>query len=113
MRANDANAAYNDAMPNRRRKKPAVWKKSELRLLGKHPDVEVAMRTGRTTNAVRLKRTRLLIAPCKLQQGYTWAAWEVRMLGRATDAEVAERLGVSRRTVIRERQRRGIGPFRG
>jgi hypothetical protein len=34
------------------------WKARELRLLGKLPDEEVARRTGRTANGVRVRRTR-------------------------------------------------------
>ena len=35
------------------------WTRSRLRLLVKVPDAEVAARTGRGENAVRLKRTEL------------------------------------------------------
>jgi hypothetical protein len=35
------------------------WKKKELKLLGKLPDAEVAEKIGRTTNAVRVRRTML------------------------------------------------------
>jgi hypothetical protein len=35
------------------------WSPAELKLLGRLPDEEVAARTGRTPNAVRVKRTRL------------------------------------------------------
>jgi hypothetical protein len=35
------------------------WTQDELRLLGKLPDAGVAARTGRSANAVRVKRTRL------------------------------------------------------
>ena len=35
------------------------WSPAELRLLGKLPDDEVAERTGRSPNAVRIKRERL------------------------------------------------------
>jgi hypothetical protein len=35
------------------------WAPAELKLLGKRPDDEVAARTGRTPNAVRIKRERL------------------------------------------------------
>ena len=34
------------------------WTKAELRLLGRLPDEEVATRTGRTANGVRVMRTR-------------------------------------------------------
>jgi hypothetical protein len=37
----------------------AGWSPAELRLLGKHSDAQVAARTGRSENAVRVKRTRL------------------------------------------------------
>jgi hypothetical protein len=37
------------------------WKQEELALLGTLPDDEVAARIGRTTNAVRVKRTKLRI----------------------------------------------------
>jgi hypothetical protein len=36
-----------------------VWQPEELALLGTLPDDEVAARIGRTTNAVRIKRTKL------------------------------------------------------
>jgi hypothetical protein len=37
----------------------AGWSRAELRMLGKLPDAEVAARTGRSENAVRVKRTKL------------------------------------------------------
>jgi hypothetical protein len=37
----------------------AGWTTAELRLLGEVPDAEVAARTGRSENAVRVKRTKL------------------------------------------------------
>jgi hypothetical protein len=42
-----------------------AWKPGELRLLGTLPDAEVARRTGRPVNAVRIKRTRLGIPTAK------------------------------------------------
>jgi len=41
------------------------WKARELRLLGRLPDEEVARRTGRSVEGVRLKRTRCRIATAR------------------------------------------------
>src|SRR5262245_26532891 len=46
------------------------WKKAELQLLGTAADAEVAERIGRTTNAVRIMRTRLGV-PHPGRQGWT------------------------------------------
>jgi hypothetical protein len=35
------------------------WTETEMKLLGKLPDAEVARRTGRTVEAARIKRTRM------------------------------------------------------
>jgi hypothetical protein len=46
------------------------WTEAEIKLLGQLPDDEVARRTGRTVEAVRVKQTRagLLIAKDKRQR---------------------------------------------
>jgi hypothetical protein len=38
-----------------------LWTKKQIKLLGKKPDAEVALLTGRTENAVRIKRDRLKV----------------------------------------------------
>jgi hypothetical protein len=87
------------------------WKKAELRLLGTLPDAEVAERIGRTTNAVRIQRTRLGLPD---PGGHGWTADELALLGTAPDEEVARRIGRTRGAVTQKRCQLGIpNPFDG
>jgi hypothetical protein len=84
------------------------WTKAELRLLGKLPDAEVAKRTGRGANAVRVKPTKLGIPN---PSGPGWTAEELDLLGTAPDAEVAARIGRTEGAVTLKRCRLGIPTF--
>src|SRR5262245_10493912 len=87
------------------------WTKEELRLLGTAPDAEVAGRIGRTTNAVRIRRTRLGIPD---PGGHGWTAEELALLGTAPDEEVARRIGRTPGAVTHKRCKLGIpNPFDG
>jgi hypothetical protein len=66
------------------------WTEKEKRMLGTLRDNEVAARTGRTPNAVRIKREALgLLNP----ESRAWTAKELALLGTATDGKVAKRIG--------------------
>jgi hypothetical protein len=65
-----------------------------LRLLGKMPDAEVAARTGRSENAVRVKRTKLGIPN---PSGPGWTVEELALLRQCNDPLLyVERLGYTR-----------------
>jgi hypothetical protein len=82
-----------------------AWPAAHLSLLEKLTDAEVAARTGRGANAVRVKRTKLGI-PNPSSAG--WTAEELAPLGTAPDAKVAERIGRSEGAVTLKRCRLGI-----
>jgi hypothetical protein len=67
-----------------------AWPAEHLALLGKLTDAEVAARTGRGENGVRVKRSKLGIPN---PSGPGWMAEELELLGTAPDAEVAARIG--------------------
>lgn len=83
------------------------WTKSQLGLLGRMTDREVAEKTGRKLSAVTQQRTKLGI-PASQPRAYTWSAEEDALLGTMTDQRLAEELGVSRRCVLLRRQALGI-----
>ena len=83
----------------------AGWTKAELRLLGKLPNAEVAARTGRGENAVRVKQKKRGIPN---PSGHGWSEEELAMLGTAPDAEVAARIGRTEGAVTRKRCRLGL-----
>jgi hypothetical protein len=85
------------------------WTKVELRLLGTLSDAEVAKRTGRGANAVRVKRCKLGIPN---PSGPGWTAEELELLGTSPDAEVAARIGRTEGAVTRKRCRLRIPTFR-
>jgi hypothetical protein len=65
----------------------------------------VAERIGRTTNAVRVMRTRLGIPD---PGGHGWTADELALLGTTPDEEVARRIGRTRGAVTQKRCKLGI-----
>jgi hypothetical protein len=81
------------------------WTAEQLALLGTLPDAEVAGRTGRTPNAVRLMRERLGIPN---PAGNRWTVEGVALLGTLHDREVAHRLGRSLASVTQKRCKLGI-----
>jgi hypothetical protein len=87
----------------------AGWRAGQLALLGLYPDDRVAELTGRTENAVRLKRQKLGIPN---PAGPGWTAEELALLGTAPDAEVAARIGRTEGAVTLKRCRLGIPTFR-
>lgn len=95
-------------MSRKKAKLDIRWTEDQLSLLGDLSDAEVAERTGRTANAVALKRCRMGIPNWKSSTSYDWEDWEIKLLGTAPDWQVAKELGVSRRTVLRQRHQRGI-----
>jgi hypothetical protein len=81
----------------------------QLALLGTLPDAEVARRTGRAPNAVRLMRERRGIPN---PAGNRWTAEGLALLGTLPDREVARRLGRSLSSVTQKRCQLGIAnPF--
>jgi len=81
-----------------------AWKAREVRLLGRLPDAEVARRTGRDADAVRVKRQSLGIPN---PQSPAWTADEMAQLGTDRDSAVAAAIG---RTVASVRwKRRSLG----
>src|SRR5262249_23632634 len=87
----------------------AGWSDAELQLLGTAPDDEVAQRTGRTANAVRVKRTRLGIPD---PGGHGWTAAELALLGTAPDEEVAAQVGRTPGAVCQKRCKLEIPTYR-
>jgi len=83
----------------------AGWTAELLALLGLHRDDRVAALTGRSANAVWVKRTKLGIPN---PSGHGWAAEELALLGTAPDAEVATRIGRTDGAVKLMRCRLGI-----
>jgi hypothetical protein len=82
-----------------------TWTVEEVALLGQLPDAEVARQTGRTTEAVRVKRVRLgLPNPTTTH----WNAEGITLLGTMPDAEVARRLGRPLHSVVQKRWKLGI-----
>ncbi len=81
------------------------WTPDDIALLGTLPDTEVARRTGRTVNAVRLKREELGIPN---QAGNRWRPEDITLLGRLPDREVARSLGRPLHAVTQKRCKLGI-----
>ena len=82
-----------------------LWTPDDIALLGTLPDTEVARRTGRTVNAVRLKREELGIPN---QAGNRWRPEDITLLGRLPDREVARSLGRPLHAVTQKRCKLGI-----
>ena len=78
------------------------WKASELRLLGRKPDAEVASRIGRSVNAVRIKRERLGIAN---PESAAWTEDEIGLVGTMANEEVAMRTGRTVNAVYLKRRK--------
>jgi hypothetical protein len=90
-------------------RKPRLWTKDELALLGTRPDAEVAELTSRTFGTVWQKRRALGIAQPALRFR-KWTSPEDKLVGTASDVEVARRLGrtesaiKSRRAILEREQ---------
>jgi hypothetical protein len=82
-----------------------LWTAPEIALLGMLPDAEVARRTGRSPNAVRLMRERVGIPN---PAGNRWTAAGIALLGTLPDREVARLLGRSLASVTQKRCKLGI-----
>ena len=85
-----------------------LWTPEDIALLGTLPDEEVARRTGRTVNAVRLKREELGIPN---PAGNRWRPEDITLLGTLPDREVARRLGRPLHSVTQKRCKLGIPTF--
>ncbi len=86
--------------------KEGGWNPQELALLGTLPDEEVVRKTGRSANAVRLKRERIgILGP---EDGRLWTAEEAALLGKLADREVAKRTGRTPGAVTQKRIALGI-----
>jgi hypothetical protein len=76
------------------------WTRRQLALLGKAPDEEVALRIGRTAEAVRQRRE-LLGIPNPADN--RWRAEDIALLGTLPDREVAGQLGRPLHSVTQKR----------
>jgi hypothetical protein len=86
-----------------------AWPAEHLALLGTLTDAEVAARTGRGENAMRVKRCKLGIPN---PSGPGWTEDELALLGTAPDAEVAAEIGRTEGAVTLKRCRLRIATFR-
>jgi hypothetical protein len=86
------------------------WTQSELRLLGKMPDAELAEWCGRTVAAVSVKRHRLKIREF---QSPHWTPEDMALLGAMPDVEVAQKTGRTLNAVGQRRRKLGIPMFPG
>jgi len=88
------------------------WSPQEDRLLGSMSDGALALKLGRSVEAVSMRRVRLRIS---LAQPIvkSWDDEEVRLLGKLTDKEVSELTGRSRVGVAIMRRKLGIPVVRG
>ena len=87
------------------------WRPEDDKLLGLHPDAQIAklLRIGRW--AVTKRRLRLRIPPrgrVEVARPVPWRAEDEALLGTAADTEVARKLGRPIRSVRRRRHRLGI-----
>jgi hypothetical protein len=86
------------------KRKPRLWTKDKLALLGALPGVEVAELTGRTFGTVWQKRRALGIEQPALHFR-KWTPAEDKLVGTAADADIAQELG---RTESAIKSRRAI-----
>lgn len=87
------------------------WNPQEDRLLGAMSDEALALKLGRSVEAVSMRRARLQISLAK-PLVKSWDDEEVRLLGRLTDKEVSELTGRSRMGVAIMRRKLGISVVR-
>jgi DNA-binding CsgD family transcriptional regulator len=90
--------------PARAKRRP--WTASDIALLGKLPDDEVARLTGRRVGAITTQRWKLGIANCNSKKR-DWTAKEDSLLGKLSDKEIASRLNRSPESVRRRRRTLG------
>jgi hypothetical protein len=86
-----------------------LWTEEQKRLLGTLPDAEVARRTGRTMEAVRIKREKMGLPN---PESTAWTPEQVSQLGTATDARVADLIGRTTSAVSKKRIAGSIPPAR-
>src|SRR5438270_389421 len=86
------------------------WEKWEIRLLGKHTDLEVARQIGRSYDAVQVKRLILRI-PIFEPKHPPWSRQDDLLLGTMRDEALAQKLGRTRLAVSGRRQFFGLPPF--
>lgn len=92
---------------------PRQWKKSELALLGKHPDAWVAKKLGMGRRHVYAKRLDLGIASMTEQQtAEIWTRQRLKRLGKVPDRQVAQEIGMSIASVAARRKQLGIAAHR-
>ncbi len=103
------NAIQNNQAQYLRGTQKGGWTAGQLAVLGRYPDDRVAVITGRTENAVRIKRERLGI-PNPRSPG--WTEEELKLLGTAPDAEIARQIGRTEWPVTQKRCSLGIPTFR-
>jgi len=90
------------------------WSQSEVDLLGKEKDENVAGKIGISTSAVASKRRELGVPPfrsSKKRPQRKWSERELSLLGKVSDTELAEKLNVSITTIGNKRRELGIQKF--
>jgi hypothetical protein len=91
------------------------WTKKEIDLLGKMPDVDVALRTGIHKASVAWKRGKLNIPPFTTRRPKKlltdWTRKEIAVLGTMTDSAAAAALDLAPSAVRLKRISLGIPPF--
>jgi len=90
------------------------WSPSELSLLGKEKDQNVAEKVGVSTSAVASKRRELGIPPfrsSKKRPPRVWTKQEISELGKVSDTVLAAKLNVSITTIGNKRRELGVEKF--
>jgi len=82
------------------------WTESEIALLGKMTDEDIARKLGISATAVALKRKTLGIPP--FGDRSRWGATELGMLGRYADKEIARITGRKLGEIQRKREALGL-----
>lgn len=83
------------------------WTETELALLGKYPDAEVAARTGHPAGSIKMQRCKLGISCCNPKK-CAWSSEEDVLLGKLSDREVSRRTQRTFAAVRTRRIARGI-----
>ena len=96
-------------LPNRFEVPDRPWTESEVALLGRRPDKDLATHLGRTLKAVQSKREFLRI-PNRCRKVRDWTAQEIGLLRDHGDAEVGRLTGRTKAAIRYKRSHMRI-PF--
>jgi len=90
-------------------KRPHVWEKQEIALLGKKPDSEIAPELGVSIGSVRKKRIQMGIAThCGARNPDIWTPEILARLGKVPLQKIADEIGVTREAVRQKCVKLGI-----